>query len=183
MKTVIVGTTLLALSASAQAGGFFSEIEDNNSIATANDLGLFSAPGGSVAIDATLGDADVDWYSFTLDNTASLSFFAAFAAGDGDGLMQIVTGGGDVIAFDDDSGVGLMPAIQLDDLAAGTYYIGFSGYEDVDATSVDTDELVDGIGHSENFTYKLSVGFSIVPAPGALALFGAGGLLVTRRRR
>lgn len=183
MKNVIVGTTLLALAATAQAGGFFSEIEDNNSIATANDLGLFSAPGGSIAIDAVLGDADVDWYSFTLDNTASLSFFAAFAAGDGDGLMQIVTAGGDVIAFDDDSGVGLMPAIQLDGLAAGTYYIGFSGFGDVDDTSVGSDELVDGLGHDENFSYKLSVGFSIVPAPGALALLGAGGLVAARRRR
>ena len=97
--------------------------------------------------------------------------------------MQIVSAGGDVIAFDDDSGVGFMPALQIENLAAGTYFIGLSGYEDVDATSVDTDELADGLGHSENFSYKLNAGFSVVPAPGAMALFGLGGILMTKRRR
>jgi hypothetical protein len=97
--------------------------------------------------------------------------------------MQIATGAGDVIAFDDDSGVGLMPALQIENLAAGTYYIGFSGFGDVDSSSVDSDELADGLGHDENFAYKLSIGFSVVPAPGAMALLGMGGMVMTRRRR
>ncbi len=76
-----------------------------------------------------------------------------------------------------------MPAIQIESLAAGTYYVGLSGYEDVDSSSVDSDELADGLGHSENFGYKLSVGFTIIPAPGAMALMGMGGLMMARRRR
>ena len=183
MKIKGAMTIALLISGAAHAGAF-SEVESNNSLATANSLGSFDQPGGSVLIDATLDSGDVDWFEFTLDSDASLSIFAAFAFGDGaDGILQIVAAGGDVLAFDDDSGVGLMPALQLDSLSAGTYYIGFSGFGDVDDSSVGTDELADGIGHQENFAYKLSIGFSIVPAPGSMALLGMGGLLATRRRR
>jgi hypothetical protein len=183
MKITIMTASVAALATVASAGTFFSEVEDNNSLAMANDLGTFSAPGGSVAVDAVLDLDDVDYFGFTLTDTASLSFIAAFSTGDGDGVMQLITAGGDVIAFDDDSGVGLMPAIQVDDLSAGTYYIAFSGFGDVDSSSVDSDELADGIGHDEEFGYKLSVGFSIVPAPGSMALLGLGGMVMARRRR
>lgn len=183
MKLKMMTIGLAACATVASAGTFFSEVEDNNSLALANDVGVFDAPGGSVAIDGTITRSDVDWFSFTLNQTASLSFFAAFSVGDGDGIMQLVTDTGDVIAFDDDSGFGLMPAIQVADLEAGTYYVAFSGFGDVDATSVDTDELADGLSHTEDFGYKLSIGFSIVPAPGSLALLGLGGAVMTRRRR
>ncbi len=180
--------TVAAMAASAHAGNFFSESENNDTIAMANGLGTFDAPGGNLVLDGVMGTSDVDWFSFTLDNDASLSFFSIFSAAGADGLMQIVATGGDVIAFDDDSGVGLMPSIQIENLAAGTYYIGISGFGDVDSSSVGTDELADGRldtgeGHGESFAYKLNVGFSIVPAPGATALLGMGGLMITRRRR
>ncbi len=183
MKITLITLGMASFAMTASAGSFFSEVEDNNTLALANDLGTFVAPGGSAAIDGMISQGDVDWFSFNLADTASLSFFAAFSAGDGDGIMQIVSAGGDVIAFDDDSGVGLMPAIQINDLAAGTYYLGFSGFGDVDGASVDSDELADGLGHSENFGYKINVGFSIIPAPGAMALLGMGGVVMTRRRR
>jgi len=176
---------LLAIAAivGSAAAGSFSETESNNTIASANDIGNFAYPGGSVLVSAALGDNDVDWFGFTLNDSASLSVFAAFSPAAGDGILQIVTAGGDVIAFDDDSGVGFMPSLQISNLAAGTYYIGFSGFGDAFSNSVDTDELFDGIGHSENFDYKLAVGFSIVPAPASVAMLGLGGLMATRRRR
>ena len=184
MKYALITTAIAAFSTAASAGAFFNEVEDNNTIAMANDVGTFDIPGGSVAIDGTIGPGDVDWFSFTLNNTASLSFFAGFASSGGaDGIMQVVSSTGDVLAFDDDSGVGFMPAIQLENLNAGTYYIGFSGFGDVDDSSVLSDELADGLGHQEDFGYKISVGFTIVPAPGAMALMGMGGILITRRRR
>ena len=83
----------LALSVAGTAfAGTFSELESNNTIGTANSLGLFDVPGGSVVIDAYLGDNDVDWYSFTLADTSSLAIFAAFSAGSSaDGILQLVT--------------------------------------------------------------------------------------------
>ncbi len=181
MKYTILCAVIATLAGSTQAG-FFSESENNNTLALANDIGSFDAPGGSAVIDGVLDINDVDWFMFTLTDTASLSVFSAFGA-NGNGLMQIVTAGGDVIAFDDDSGVGLMPAIQIENLAAGTYYMGFSGFGDVDASSVGSDELADGLGHQENFGYKLTFGFSVVPAPGSMALLGLGGVVLIRRRR
>lgn len=179
-----VAITLALTIASTAFAGAFSEVESNNTLGTANGLGIFDTPGGSVIIDAHLGDSDVDWYSFTLANTSTLSIFAAFSVGAGaDGILQLVTDSGDVIAFDDDSGIGFLPALQVESLAAGTYYLGFSGFGDVGIGSIDTDELADGMGHSENFAYKLAVGFTIVPAPGAMALLGMGGLVISRRRR
>lgn len=163
-------------------GGVVSEVEDNNSLILANGIGMFDVPGGTAVIDGSITLGDVDWFEFETANLATLSFFAAFGV-EGDGVMQIVSAGGDVIAFDDDSGIGLLPLIQITDLAAGTYYIGFSGFGDVDSSSVTSDELADGLGHSQEFSYKISVGYSIVPTPGAMALLGMGGVLTIRRRR
>lgn len=181
-KQVAIAT--LVTTAGACFAGTYSEVESNNTLGTANWIGAYSAPGGSLIIDGSIQEGDVDWFEFTLNDDASLSVFAAFAFGSGaDGVMQLVSDAGDVIAFDDDSGVGLMPAIQLETLTAGTYYIGLSGFGDVGSSSVDSDELADGLGHSENFQYKMTVGFSVVPAPGTLALAGLGGMALTRRRR
>jgi hypothetical protein len=171
------------MAAGAAHAGLFSEVESNNTLATANSLGSFGIPGGSAIVDGTIGDSDVDWFAFTLTDTASLSVFAAFSGTPGaDGVMQIVSGT-DVLAFDDDNGVGLMPSLQLENLSAGTYYVGLSGFGDAASGSVDSDELFDGIGHQENFAYKLVLGFTVVPAPSAVAMLGMGGLLAARRRR
>ncbi len=179
--------TVAAFAAASQAG-FISEFGNNNSLLMANDIGSFGAPGGSMLVEGSITEGDVDWFSFTLEDDASFSVFSVFGSNNGDGVMQIVTGAGDVIAFDDNTGVGLMPALQIENLTAGTYYIALGGFGDVDSGSVGSDDQADGLldtgaSHTENFTYKLTVGFTIVPAPGATALLGMGGIMMTRRRR
>src|SRR5512138_1015719 len=148
-------TTLLAavaVSAGAASAQFFTEVELNNTLGTANFVGAFGEPGGSVLIDGTIALGDADWFSFTLSNTASLAVFAGFSSTAGaDGVMQLVGSDGVVIAFDDDSGVGAMPAMQVDSLAAGTYYVGMSGFGDSFSDSVGTTNVFDGLGHQEEF--------------------------------
>jgi len=63
MKTCILTASLAAagLASAATAGSFFSETEDNNTLALANSLGSFDQPGGSIAIQGTLVEGDVDW--------------------------------------------------------------------------------------------------------------------------
>lgn len=177
LAAAAMGTTV----ANAQ---FMTEVESNNTLATANDIGSFSAPGGAMLVDGTIVQGDVDWFSFTLDNTASLAVFAAFSSGSGDdGVMQLVDAAGVVIGFNDDDGIGLMPALQATSLAAGTYFIGLSGFGDQGSSSVGTTNIFTGGNHSENFAYKLTFGFTVIPAPGALAMLGFGGALMARRRR
>jgi hypothetical protein len=181
MKTAatLVG---LAMVAGAANAGLFTESESNNTLATANFVGSFGFPGGSAIIDGTISQGDVDWFSFTLTNTASLAVFAGFGTAGADGVMQIVSGT-DVIAFNDDDGVGNMPALQIDNLAAGTYFVGMSGFGDAFSDSVGSDELFDGGQHTENFAYKLTMGFTVVPSPASVAMLGFGGLAMVRRRR
>jgi len=174
--------TAAALTGAASAG-VMSESEPNNTLAFANDAGTYGFPGGTMAISGVLDVNDVDWYSFTLTENTALAFFSAFGVGGGDGAMQIVGAGGDVLAFNDDANGGLMPSIQMTNLDAGTYYLGFSGFGDAFSDSVDTDELFDGVGHNQAFAYKINLGFTVVPAPSAMALLGLGGLAATRRRR
>jgi hypothetical protein len=173
-----------AMGTSVASAQFMTEVESNNTLATANSIGNFTAPGGSMLVDGTIVQGDVDWFSFTLDNTASLAVFAAFSTGAGaDGVMQLVDAAGVVIGFNDDDGIGLMPALQAESLAAGTYYIGLSGFGDQGAASVGTTNIFTGGNHDENFAYKLTFGFTVIPAPGALAMLGFGGALMARRRR
>ncbi len=180
-------TTLLAavaVSTGAASAQFFSEIESNNTLATANFVGAFGVPGGSVLVDGAIGLGDADWFSFTLTDTASLAVFAGFSSTAGaDGVMQLVDSNGIVIGFDDDNGVGLMPALQVESLAAGTYYVGISGFGDSFSSSVGTTDVFDGLGHEETFAYKLTIAATVVPAPASLAMLGLGGAFAARRRR
>lgn len=172
------------LVAGVASAGIFGEVESNDTLATANDIGTFDAPGGVVLASGNIELGDADWFSFTLSDEATLSVFASFSGTpNADGVMQIVDSGGVVIAFDDDSGVGLMPSLQIAALSAGTYYVGMSGWGDQGIGSVGTTNIFDGVGHSQEFDYLLTIAATVVPAPGSVALLGLGGLAAARRRR
>lgn len=185
ITTVLLGLAAVAGTANA---GLFDETESNNTLATANSVGSFGFPGGSILVSGEITSDDVDWFSFDLNNAATLTFFAAFSGTPGaDAVLQVVGSDGVVIAFDDDS-LGLLPSIQLTDLAAGTYFVGLSGFGDANAASVGTGDVFDGLtstgaGHGEEFVYKLTIGASVVPTPASVAMLGLGGLVMTRRRR
>ena len=178
--------------AGAATGQIVFESEPNDTIATADFAGTFVPLGGSIAIDGTITEGDVDWFEFELTQTTTLLFSAIGSATDGaDSQLMVVDGSGtDVLAFDDDNGPGFLSALQLFDLSAGTYYVGVSGFPDVTFLddAVNTDTLFDGLDdagapHAEVFDYKLTISANLIPAPSVAAVLGVAGLAATRRRR
>jgi hypothetical protein len=174
--------TLSALALAAMAGvsqaALFVESEANNTLATADFIGSYAAPGDGIVVDGTITPGDVDWFCFTITDPAAYVVSAAFAlptstAGD-DGFMGLFDSSGTLLESDDDDNIGFMPALEFAGLTAGTYYIALTGFGDPD---------FNGSGHTENFAYKMVIGLNLIPTPGAVALLGLGGLAAARRRR
>ncbi len=192
----IAWTMITAAAAGSAQAGIYLESESNNTIPTANVVGTVVAPGDSWVIDGSITPGgtnlagDVDWFAFDLP--AGSTFVAAGYAlsvpnSQADGQFELVNSSGVIVAFDDDGNLGLMPSIQANGLPAGRYYLGISGFDDLG--SITNPTIFDGIdgagpdGHTENWTYKLVVGVNVIPAPGSVALVGAGVLGLLRRRR
>jgi len=172
MAAGLAGSCALACSAHA---GIIIESEPNNTLPTANPIGVFSAPGGSVVVDGSIVPSDVDWFQFTVTGPAQLvtATFGVPSSTLGNSILSLYDAGGVLITQDDDSGINNFSALQAI-LSAGTYYLVVTGFPDTGNVG----------NHSETFNYKMTVGTNIVPAPGALALLGLAGTITgTRRRR
>jgi hypothetical protein len=208
MKIALTALVIAAAAGAANASIFF-ETEGNNTMGSANFAGTFNAPGEGLLIDGSItpgtvqgpngqpGTAgDVDWFSFTVtgNTTFVASIFAIINNNAGgatpDSQLVVTDASGNILAFDDDENVGFMSSINTLTLTAGTYFIGVTGYNDMNIGTGGTVVLPDGFtgttqnsGHTENWTYKLIIGLNIVPTPGAAALLGLGGLVAGRRRR
>jgi hypothetical protein len=172
---------ILALAALCAAGAaqaaVVNESEPNNSLATADDLGTYGPPGDGILVNGSISSGDVDWFGITITDVGtivSIAFALPVSTSSTDGLMQLTDAGGTQLAFDDDSGLGFMPSLEISGLAPGTYYIALTGFGDSD---------FNGSGHTQNWDYQMVVGLNIIPTPGALALLGLGGLAAARRRR
>jgi len=207
MKIALSALVIAAAAGAANATIFF-ESEANNTMGTANFVGVFGAPGEGILIDGsitpgTVGAAgaagtagDVDWFSFTVtgNTTFVASIYAIINSNAGnatpDSQLILTDAAGTILSFDDDNNVGFMSSLNTIPLAAGTYYIGVTGYDDLNLGAGGAPSMPDGFdgntqvnGHTENWTYKLIIGLNIVPTPGAAALLGLGGLVAGRRRR
>lgn len=207
MKTVLAAALVAALAGSASAAiafdpeflGFGTNV--NNTIATASPLGTFAPPGEGILVDGSItpGTAqtagDVDWFSFTIappnNGVMVASIFTltgSNTAAANDTFLMLADGQGNILAFNDDDNVGFNSSLAPVTLAAGTYYIGITGFGDTTGTTL-PDGFVPGAagagqaGHAGNFTYKLIIGLNVVPTPGSAALLGLGALAAGRRRR
>lgn len=173
MKLMTAAT--LAFAAGVAQSAIYFEVESNDTLATANDIGSYGFPGDGIVVDGMITSGDVDWFCFTLLDNSTMVVAALFDMNPSplnDGVMGLFNFLGSPIEVDDDSGIGFMPALQYAYLPAGTYYIAITGYPDYAFQG----------NHEQNFEYKLVIGLNI-PTPGALALMGLGGLTVARRRR
>lgn len=111
----------------------------DDTITTATDLGVFSSPGqtadrqGRIGTDAggdqTIGGSDVDMYRIFLSESGRVRLGTTTVEGQPplDSVLRLFNGSGNQIFFDDDSGPGLHAALDVE-LAAGTYYVGVSGF-------------------------------------------------------
>jgi uncharacterized protein (TIGR03382 family) len=162
-----VGATALAGAASAN---FYIESEPNNSLATADDVGAYVAPGAAFLVDGSISPStDQDWFMFTISDAAQIRisiFGRPNSDPPADSFLELFDSAGTLLAFDDDSNINLFSSLEYNSSAGGTFYIRVTSFQG--ATS---------------FDYKMIVGLNIVPTPGTLALAGMGALALGRRRR
>lgn len=128
--------------------------------------------------DAYMGEGNVDWYSFTIGGTLDMTMDLSLTetnfpvTGIDDAEMGLYDVWGSRIAYDDDSGAGLLPMFETT-LDAGTYYLAVAGYN---STFGLTDFGVTGGGVTGDYTLE------IIPEPSALVLLALGGVALLRRR-
>lgn len=132
--------------------------EPNDSLAHARSISLpFSSASVGNYTEIEPAGADVDFYRFTA--SAGDLVIAETLTGAIDTMIVLADAGGNVIAFDDDSGAGALSRFVAPIPASGTYYLGVTTYPDM--TFV-------GAGSGEG-RYVLTVSLAVGPqaiAPG-----------------
>jgi hypothetical protein len=153
-------------------GASHAESEGNDGIGSANPI----SASGVARVSGFLELSGVDWYSITVPDgaliTAELHDFGGPTGSLFDSMIAIYDSAGGQVAFDDDDNVGLNSGVHYLAGDGGTYYVAVTGFND---------QEFDG-GHDESGDYQLVIS-GLIPAPGAMALLGLGGLAAARRRR
>lgn len=165
---IVIALAAAGLAASAQAG-FYQEQEPNNSLATANFVGAYTFPGDGFVVDGHIANGDEDWFKFSVTDASQLIATMRGlpdSGGGRDGYLELFDSAGVLLTSDDDSGINLMPALEYNLAAGGTYYLRVTNYP-----------------QTPEFDYKLSVGLNVAPTPGSAAMLAVGGLMIGRRRR
>jgi hypothetical protein len=182
----LLGTMLVLGAGSAVAWALpLTEMEDNNSLPSANFVAAASYPFGGVAIDGSLtatpgGPGDVDYYTFSLEAgdrvaVAVFDFVTDNTTGLGgmDTLLGIFAPDGMLFDMDDDDNIGSLSAYQFTVPTTGIWGVAVAGAGDAD---------FDGVGSSVTGDYKLVFAINPTPEPTSLALLALGGVFALRRR-
>jgi hypothetical protein len=178
----------------------FNEIEPNNDWLTAQSISNLS---GGFVIDGSrpFDDGSDDFFTFTVRGPGLLRIESSSQDSMADSIMGLYGTGGTLLASADGGGANAMAAIEYTIGAAGTYTLGFSGYNPAlelctpqviqcydtnDDSFFDTFVAGGGMDGSRGWNYSISLsGVALVPEPHAALMFAPGlaALLLMRRRR
>jgi hypothetical protein len=201
IKSLVAGFALLAVAATANAAWITMDSEPNNGplgSPLVSDIPIVNARFAACDLAADVGfaslshGADVDYFNIFLPGdcivTAITTPVSPTFTGP-DTTMAAFTGGGALLALDDDSangfagGIGRGSAVQFVTPAAGVYVFAVSGFFDGlpgDGTAPFDGFVAPGVGHGEVGNYLLTVS---VPEPATIGLLAAGLMVLARRRK
>ncbi len=180
-------------------GGFGSRTASANVAAGA--VGFVASPDfgassfGLIAADLVATVDDGTTYGFETDHidSGTINTRVLFQPGGGIDVVQIVAGAGAVISTSGSWAAGVSTQIGIEVLAGNmlnVYQDGsliFSGHDIVQELAVGAgglDRIVGGNFGGGNGSLLIdNITDQLIPAPGALALFGMAGFAATRRRR
>ncbi len=138
-----------------------------------NVFGVRGTVFGGLVVDDDLPD----FYSFTVGPNLRVRLSVFTPEGPllgNDPLIGLFDIDGELLALNDDGGIGYDASFSYDLLVAGTYFAAVTGYPDFDFT---------GDPSSTNYLYQLQIEASPVPLPPAFGLLGAGCAVLAARRR
>ncbi len=210
--TLAIGPTALAATAGVvNAGGtvnfeWFESFQDDanlpeqrwdtvtyefgqNAIINGNfNLGSLNGNGSTLVTAGSHVSGGLDFFAFSLaDGVDSLGESLSLRMNAGtsgtsmtDTEFALYDGAGNFVASNDDFGVGFFSGLDFADagLAPGNYTLVTGGFNTLFAATVNGAHTAG----TNAGTYSLEMTYT-VPAPGALALVGLGGLVAARRRR
>jgi hypothetical protein len=189
----------LVLTQGLAAAALVAESEPNDNLAGAQFVNVLQS---SVDIqgERSFASPSDDFFSFVVRRAGLISISSTSPDGAADSVMGLFDPLGNLVASNDDGGIGFMSAIDfmVTDAMLGTFTIGFTGFDpgliacagavtqcyDSDGDFV-FDTFVAGVGGgSMGWGYTISVsGDGLVSSPGSLALAALGLPLMALARR
>ncbi|UCV19630.1 FxDxF family PEP-CTERM protein [Ferribacterium limneticum] len=172
-KAICIAAIAASAGAQANAPIVISEVESNDTIATAQDLGSLVS-GSEVNVVGLRFDfppflnSSVDYYKFSTASTLNFTFSVATLtgpAGENDPMVGLFSSTGNLIDMNDDISDDNYDSHLTRSVSAGTYYVAVTGYNLAQDFS--------GTG-DKNWPYTLTISAAPVPEPESYAMFLAG---------
>ena len=170
-----LAVTLLSFLCNSSSAGII-ESEPNNTLATADVIpvtpGIFSDFG---LFSLSAGDVDVLSINLQANDTitvVTVPLGSSFSVPDTE--VALLDPAGIILSIDDDGGPGFGSAVSYTVPSLGTYYLGFTGFDDIPDGAVGSTfaSVFDG-GHTQAGLYQIVVSVTPgVPEPASLMLLG-----------
>ena len=125
---------------------FEDQFESNNDIGTAERVSLpFNTRQELRFTEVRPAGGDVDYFEVR-NLTAGKTLVVDLLSGQFDSVLGIFDASGNLLAVDDDGGLGLLSRIELEIPENGTYFIAVSAFDDFDFTGDGNTDPIFGVG-------------------------------------